>query len=81
VQIQKAVKACQQSRYFARPLAWRGSGLAVDLARRLSPEKVLQVAAFNETAAHGMEWAPTPEDLLDDWEMVDLATLAREGKT
>jgi hypothetical protein len=78
LQIQAAVRICQEGGHFARPVAWRGTGLAVDLAQQLAADRIVRVAAIHATAAQGETWLLTALDLLADWEIISLELLAQE---
>lgn len=79
MRIQEAVKVCHQKpNLFGRPTSWKGNGQAVDLARRLRADKVSRVTAIHGEAAWERDWDVSPEDLLDDWEVLSLSALAKE---
>lgn len=79
MRIQEAIKACQKTPdVFGRPISWKGTGAAVDLAKRMQKDRIMKVTAVHHKAAWGSEWAITPEDLLDIWEIVSVNTLANE---
>ena len=82
--LQEAVKVCRrktepgQPEPFARPVTWKGTGSAVDLGRRLSPDKTRRISIFSSHALTGVIWDVEPEDLLERWEIVSQDQLKDE---
>lgn len=78
--IQEATKAClTEKNLFGRPISWKGTGSAIDLACRLDkskPRKVMSLQSPNRLL--GSEWSVSPQDLLNDWEVVTTKELALE---
>jgi len=79
--IQAAIKAClAKENRFGRPTSWKGSGSAIDLARRLDKNRARCLVSLN--APHnllGSDWNVNPEDFLSDWEVVSAEDLANEA--
>jgi len=80
VTIQVAIKACLAKRgHFGRPVAWKGTGLAIDLGRSLDTSKARQISPLGTSGGLvGSDWEVNPEDLLLDWEVVTNEDLAAE---
>ncbi len=79
MRIQTVIPICRQNKTYARPLSWRGQGRGVDLGQHLSHDSVKVVEVINvEGAVYGLDWNPTPGELLELWETVDTATLWNE---
>lgn len=80
MKIQEAVKACKKSKQYGRPRSWKGQGRGVDLGQTLTEDgvKVVQVISENGNL-WGSVWNPTPEELLEMWEIVDAKTLWKEN--
>lgn len=78
--LQGATKSClAKPGRFGRPTSWRGSGQAVDLARRLDPTQVRKVTTLRSPEnLIGEEWRIDPQDLLGRWEVVTGKDLADE---
>jgi hypothetical protein len=78
--IQAVIKACMTKRnLFGRPIAWRGTGSAVDLARRLDPQRARRIVSFRSPSnLQGTEWNVDPQEFLDEWETVTAEELAAE---
>jgi hypothetical protein len=82
--LQEAVKICrrhtksEKSHLFARPISWSGTATAVDLGRKLSPDKTHKVCILNSRALTGISWEVDPIDLLDRWQIVTQEQLNRE---
>mgnify|MGYP005850628399 CR=1 FL=1 len=82
MKIQEAIKACQKTPdSFGRPVSWKGSGKAIDLARRMKKDHISEVTVIHKGAAWGSDWKILPEELLDVWEVVDINFLAGELKS
>ena len=84
--LQGAVKICRRNtkpggrHLFARPVSWGGTASAVDLGRKLSPDKTLKVCILNSQALTGVPWEVDPEELLERWQIVTQDQLNREVK-
>lgn len=78
--IQAAIKACMTKRnLFGRPLSWQGTGSAIDLARRLDPQRARRIISFQSpNNLQGIDWNVDPQDLLGDWETITAEELAVE---
>ena len=82
--LQEAVKVCRRKTEagkpdpFARPVTWKGTGSAVDLGRKLSPDKTRKICIFSSHALTGVIWDVDPEDLLERWEIVSQDQLKGE---
>jgi hypothetical protein len=82
--LQEAVKICRGhtkpggSHLFARPVSWNGTANAIDLGRKLSPDKTLKVCILNSQALTGVSWEVDPEELLGRWQIVTQEQLKRE---
>jgi hypothetical protein len=82
--LQEAVKICRRktkpggSQLFARPVTWEGTANAVDLGRKLSPDKTRKVCILNSRALTGVSWEVDPNDLLERWQIVTQEQLNRE---
>ncbi|MBD3261609.1 MAG: hypothetical protein GF334_08010 [Candidatus Altiarchaeales archaeon] len=78
MRIQEAIPTCKRERLYARPTSWKGQGRAVDLGQSLT-SRVKEVTIINERgAAVGTDWSPTPEEILEDWELVEAQLLWKE---
>ena len=82
--LQEAVKICRrkteegESHLFARPITWQETGSAIDLGRKLSPDRTMKVCIFSSHALTGVRWEVDPEDLLERWQIVTQEQLNRE---
>lgn len=78
--IQDAIRACIVGRdLFGRPAAWKSTGTAIDLARRLDKTRIRQVVSLD--SPHnllGSDWNPAPGEFLGDWEVITAEELADE---
>lgn len=74
---QSAVIACEAD-WFIRPIAWGGTGRAVDVAHNVAARAIFSVRAMNGTALVLEPWKPTREELLERWELVQHKTLEEE---
>lgn len=81
MRIQEAVQICKESRQYARPLTWKGQSRGVDLGQTLTGAPgVMVVQIINKRGSlWGSRWNPTPEDLLEDWEIVTVDSLWKES--
>ena len=79
--IQDATKTCLiKPDTFGRPASWKGSAKAIDLGRRLNPEKTQHLQIWRGKALLGVDWNVEPKDLLEDWEVVKIEEMAEEAK-
>lgn len=79
--IVSATQACLiQSGTFARPIKWKGTGQAVDLAGRLELGRIRVVIPIGATAYSTHPWLPTPSELIGHFELVNRETLVQEVK-
>jgi hypothetical protein len=80
VTIQDAIKACLTKKdNFGRPVAWKGTGTAIDLACRLDKARARKLISLNSpNNLLGSDWNPTPTEFLEDWEVVTADQLANE---
>ena len=78
--IQDAIKACfTRGDKFGRPVSWRGTGAAIDLARRMyKADKVRRFTILREDILLGSDWDVDPAEFLMDWETVTREDLANE---
>lgn len=78
--IQATIKACLTKRnLFGRPISWKGTGTAIDLARRLDSKRARKIVSFSSpNNVQGTDWNVDPQDFLDDWETVTAEDLAAE---
>lgn len=77
--VQEAIQACKDSEEsFARPVHWKGRGQAVDLAKKVRPDRLSRVIAVRASIAYCSDWNVTPEDLLGEWEVVSLKQISDE---
>ena len=78
--IQDAIKACLSKKdCFARPVSWKGTGEAIDLARRLDKSRARRIQSMQSpNNLIGCEWNVDPKDFLDDWEVLGADDLAQE---
>lgn len=81
MKVQEAIAACRETPgSFARPVSWRGTIMAVDLAAQIrqDPARISRVVARGGTIAYFSDWVVSPDQLLDDWEIVTLEALSKE---
>ncbi len=84
--LSEAVKIClgktedEQLILFARPVSWQGTGTAIDLGMKLSPEKMRKICILSSFALTGAIWEVAPKDLLERWQIVTQEELCREVK-
>jgi hypothetical protein len=78
--IQAVIKACMTKRnLFGRPVSWRGSGSAIDLACRLDSTRARRIISFHApNNFQGSDWQVDPQEFLDDWETITAEELAAE---
>lgn len=81
MRIHDVVSICIKTKHYARPLSWRGQGRGVDLAQHLTKDGIKVVEVINETGAvWGSNWNPSPEELMERWEVVTADVLWKERK-
>jgi hypothetical protein len=79
VRIQTIIPICRNTKQYGRPFSWKGQGRGVDLGQHLTKDGVKEVIIITEGgAALGTNWSPTPEELMERWELVDAKTLWKE---
>jgi hypothetical protein len=79
VRIQTLIPICRKTEQYARPLSWRGQGRGVDLGQNLTKDGVKVVEVINESGAvWGANWNPSPEELMERWQLVTVETLWKE---
>ncbi len=82
--LQEAVKICRRNtkpdgpHLFARPVSWGGTADAVDLGRKLSPDRTLKVCILNSRALIGTSWEVDPKELLEKWQIITQEQLNQE---
>lgn len=80
MRIQEAITLCKKTKQYARPQSWKGQGRGVDLGQTLTENGVKVVQIINDNGAlWGSDWNPTPEELMERWEIVDAETLWKEN--
>lgn len=79
MQIQTLIPICKKTKQYARPRSWKGQGRGVDLGQHLTEDGVKEVVIITENGnALGSNWNPTPEELMESWELVSVETLWKE---
>ena len=79
MRIQTLIPICRKTKQYARPHSWKGQGRGVDLGQHLTEDGVKEVVIITENGnALGSNWNPTPEELMEQWELVDTTTLYKE---
>ena len=82
MKIQEVIPICRETKHYGRPRSWKGQGRGVDLAQNISSLSIKEVIPFSgsNSVFSIAVWKPTPEELLEPWEVVDSATLHKEKK-
>jgi hypothetical protein len=79
VRIQTIIPICRNTNQYGRPFSWKGQGRGVDLGQHLTKDGIKEVVIITESgAALGTNWSPTPEELMERWELVDIKILWKE---
>jgi hypothetical protein len=79
MKIQAVIPICKNTDKYARPHSWKGQGRGVDFGQHLSKDGVKVVVIVTENGnAFVKDWNPTPEEILESWELVDTKTLWKE---
>jgi hypothetical protein len=82
MRIQEAIAVCKskKDKVYARPVSWKNQGRGVDLGQHLKTESVKQVEVINGNGAiWGKDWNPTPEELMESWEIVTVEEIYEEN--
>ncbi len=79
MRIQTVIPICRKTKQYGRPFSWKGQGRGVDLGQHLTKNGIKDVVIVNENgAAFGSNWNPTPEELMEEWELVTVENLWKE---
>ena len=80
--IQTLISICRKTKQYARPLSWKKQGRGVDLGQHLTKDGIKEVVIITKNGnALGSNWNPTPEELMECWELVTVETLWKERET
>ena len=82
MKIQEVIPICKNTDKYARPDSWVGQGRGVDLGQHLTKEGIKVIIIITENGnALGSNWNPTPEELMECWQVVDTETLWKEKES